>query len=238
MSDDLLVLDNLAVGYGSKVVVDRVNLSMPRGSFVGLLGPNGSGKTTLLKTIVGIIPALGGAVRFQKLNARPPVMGYVPQRETLDPIFPLSGFEVALMGTCGRVAPGRRIGRAERAWTLQCMEQTGVANLAKVKYSELSGGQKQRVLIARALAAKPDLLVLDEPTAGLDPNASQALMELLREINAHQGKAILLVAHDLPVVRRYVQWVIWLHGGRADYGPVSKLLSRERVAEILGLDLP
>jgi ABC-type Mn2+/Zn2+ transport system ATPase subunit len=235
--DDLVILDNVAVGHGSKIVLDRVSLKIPRRCFVGVVGANGSGKTTLLKSIVGIIPPISGEVRFHGGGAIPPVVGYVPQRETLDSIYLLSSFEVALMGACGRVKAGRRTGRPERDWTRRCMELTGVADLAKRRYSELSGGQRQRVLIARALVTRPDLLVLDEPTAGLDVNASQALMDLLRQIHDQEGKAILMVNHDLPVVRRYVQSVIWLHGGRVDYGPASELLSRERIAEVLGLDL-
>lgn len=254
--DELLVLENLAVGYGAKVILDRVNISIRRGSFVGLIGANGSGKTTLLKTVLGIIPPLRGSIRFGSANflqkaakaaktssapslpsVKAPVPGYVPQRETLDSIYLLSGFEVALMGTCGRVKPGRRIGRAEREWTRQCLAATGVAEAARQRYSELSGGQKQRVLIARALAAKPDWLVLDEPIAGIDTAASQAIMELLRDVHGKQGLTILMVNHDLPVVRRYAQCVIWLHSGRVDFGPVSQLLTREKIAEILGLEI-
>ena len=235
--DDLLILDNVAVGHGSTTILDRVSLKIPRRCFVGVIGPNGSGKTTLLKTIIGILPPITGEIQFHATDGHHPVVGYVPQRETLDSIYLLSSFEVALMGVCGRVGAGRRITRSEREWTLRCMQLTGVADLAKRRYSELSGGQKQRVLIARALVTRPDLLVLDEPTAGLDLNASQALMELLREIHTQEGKSILMVNHDLPVVRRYAQSVIWVHNGRIDYGPVSELLSRERIAEVLGMEL-
>jgi manganese/zinc/iron transport system ATP- binding protein len=235
--DNLLVLDNLAVGYGSKVILDRVNVSIPRGGFVGLVGPNGSGKTTLLKTVLGILPPLGGNIHFRNIDGRAPVPGYVPQRESLDSIYLLSGFEVALMGTYGRVKPGRGIGRPEREWTNQCLAATGVTEVARQRYSELSGGQRQRVLIARALATKPDLLVLDEPIAGIDATASHTIMELLRDIHAKQGMTILMVNHDLAVVRRYAQSVIWLHSGRADFGPVSQLLTRERIAGILNLEI-
>jgi ABC-type Mn2+/Zn2+ transport system ATPase subunit len=235
--DSLLVLENLAVGYGSKVILARVNVSMRRGSFVGLIGANGSGKTTLLKTVLGIIPPLGGKIRFGGSGGSPPIPGYVPQRESLDSIFLLSGFEVALMGTCGRVKPGHRIGRAEREWTFQCLAAAGVVDAADERYSELSGGQKQRVLIARALAAKPDWLVLDEPTAGIDAAASQAIMEFLRDIHVQQGMTILMVNHDLAVVRRYAQSVIWVHSSRVDCGPVAQLLTREKISEVLGLEI-
>src|SRR5437870_1409102 len=104
-----LSLDHVAVGYDRRVVLPDVDLTLMRGSFVGLLGANGSGKSTLIKTILGIIPPLEGQMVFTRVDGREPVLGYVPQRESLDPIYLLSSFEVVLMGVCGRVGPGRSI---------------------------------------------------------------------------------------------------------------------------------
>src|SRR5438552_11572414 len=154
-----LSLDHVAVGYDRRVVLPDVNLTLPRGSFTGLLGANGSGKSTLIKTILGIIQPLSGRVEFSSVNGRAHVLGYTPQRDSLDPIFLLSSFEVVLMGTCGRVRPGRRINSAEKAWAHQCLRETGADALSRKLFSQLSGGQKQRVLIARALATRPDFLL-------------------------------------------------------------------------------
>lgn len=233
----LLKLDDVAVGYGRHIVLQNINLELKRGSFTGLLGANGSGKSTVIKTILGIIPALSGQMEFSSINGRAPIFGYVPQRESLDPIFLLSSFEVVLMGTCGRVRAGRKFGKAEKDWARHCLKETGVDDLSRQLFSQLSGGQKQRVLIARALATKPDFLLLDEPTAGIDASATQAIMDLLQQIHQQKQLTILMVNHDLPAVRRYAQSVIWLHQGKILQGAVSDLLSRDKIEEILDLQL-
>jgi len=232
-AEPLLRLENVSVGYERHVVLSGVDLALARGSFTGLLGANGSGKSTLLKSLLGILPLLAGRMTFA--GNRPAVLGYVPQRDALDSIYLLSSFEVALMGVCSRIGPLRLTPRSEKEFARQCLRQTGADDLARKRFSELSGGQKQRVLIARALATKPDLLVLDEPTAGIDLAASQATMELLRQIHGEQGMTILMVNHDLPTVRRYVEQVIWLREGRVLHGPVAQLLSREKIEEIMEL---
>ncbi len=232
----ILTLAGVTVGYSRRVVLADVQLTLCQGSFTGLLGPNGSGKSTLLKTILGIYPPLAGRIDFQRLAGREVVLGYVPQRETLDPIYLLSSFEVALMGVCGRVGAARFINKSEKEWARHCLEVTGAADLAPKLFSELSGGQKQRVLMARALATKPDLLMLDEPISGIDANASRAIMELLRELHGRQGMTVLMVSHDLTTVRQYAEEAIWLHQGQVLHGPVRDLLSREKIEEVLDLE--
>ena len=233
----MLTIEHAAVGYGRRVVLPDVNLSLRRGSFTGLLGANGSGKSTLLKTILSILPVLDGRMVLNPVDGRMPVLGYMPQRESLDPIFPLSSFEVVLMAVCGRVGPGRFINRTERDFARRCLAETGAADLAPKLFSQLSGGQKQRVLMARALATKPDFLLLDEPTAGIDANATRAVMEVLKQIHAQYHHTILLVSHDLTTVRQYAEEVIWLHEGKAVQGPVSELLTTEKIEELLSLQL-
>ena len=222
MQDDVLLeLDNVTAGYPRHVVLQGITLTIRRGSFTGLLGSNGSGKTTLLKTIAGIIPPLAGKVVWRK-DVR---IGYVPQRDVLDPIFLLSSLEVVQM-VAGR----------QRQWALECMQSTGTADIARKPFAQLSGGQKQRVLIARALATRPDFLVLDEPTAGVDPAAAAAITELLEKI--HQGGlTILMVSHDIAILRRHAQRIAWLHDGKLTEGPANEMLSRERLLEIFELDL-
>jgi ABC-type Mn2+/Zn2+ transport system ATPase subunit len=233
----LLSLKDVAVGYGHHVVLADIQLEFQRGSFTGLLGANGSGKTTLIKTILGIVPPLGGRLEFRRTAGRLPVLGYVPQRESLDPVYLLSALEVTLMGVCGRVGPGRFIRRAEKDWAHHCLEQTEAADLGRKRFSELSGGQKQRVLLARALATRADFLLLDEPTAGIDAAAAQAIVEVLRRLHQQQGMTILMVNHDLTIVRQCVQQVIWLHQGKLLHGPADELLRHEKIEEILDLPL-
>ncbi len=235
--ESLLILENVAVGYGRRVVLPEVNLRLRRGSFSGLLGANGSGKSTLLKTVLGILPPLGGQITLTPINGQAPVLGYMPQRESLDPIYPLSSYEIVLMAACGRVGPGRFFNKAERQFARQCLAETGAADLASKLFSQLSGGQKQRVLMARALATKPDFMLLDEPTAGIDAHATRAVMEVLKQIHAQRHQTVLLVSHDLGTVREYAQDVIWLHEGKVLHGAVSDLLTRDKIEELLDLEL-
>ena len=233
----VLTLEHVAVGYSRRVVLPDINLTLRRGSFTGLLGANGSGKSTLLKTILNILPPLRGQVMLNPIGGRPPVLGYMPQRESLDPIYPLSSLEIVLMAACGRVGPGRFLNQAERDFARQCLAETGAADLASKLFSQLSGGQKQRVLMARALATKPDFLLLDEPTAGIDASATRAVMDVLKRIHAQRHLTVLLVSHDLATVRQYAEEVIWLHEGTVMHGTVSQLLTREKIEELLSLEL-
>jgi ABC-type Mn2+/Zn2+ transport system ATPase subunit len=141
------------------------------------------------------------------------------------------------MGTFGRVGPGRFPPRNEREFVRDCLRATAADGFAQQKFSLLSGGQKQRVLIARALATRPDVLVLDEPTAGVDAAATRALLEFISRIHAERKLTILLVTHDLPLVRRHAQQIIWLHQGRVRHGSVAELFTPERMAEIFEMEV-
>jgi ABC-type Mn2+/Zn2+ transport system ATPase subunit len=233
MHEPLITLDNLAIGYDGQAVLSGISLSILRGSFTAILGANGSGKSTLLKTLLGLQLPIAGKIQI----AAPAVFGYVPQTIHFDPLFLLTGFEVALMGVYGRVGAGRFVPTNERAFVRECLHATGAEEFARKKFSELSGGQKQRVLIARALATRPDVLVLDEPTAGVDAAATHALLEFISQIHMERKLTILLVTHDLPLVRKHAQQVIWLHGGKVLCGSTAELLSRERMAEIFEMEV-
>lgn len=233
IAEPIVILDRLALGYGQQVVLRDLQLEVARGSFTALLGGNGSGKTTLLKTLAGILPPLSGQVVFPARHGRETVIGYVPQKESLDPLFLLSGFEVALMGTYGRIRPGRRLPRGERDFALQCLRLTGADAFAHQQFAHLSGGQKQRVLIARALAARPHFLLLDEPTAGIESRVVQTVMELLDVLHREHSLTILLVTHDLTMVRQYASRAILLQRGSLIHGPVEELMAPEKLATLL-----
>jgi ABC-type Mn2+/Zn2+ transport system ATPase subunit len=232
-----LLLRGVTIGYDQSPVLAGINLRLPQGSFTALLGANGTGKTTLLRTLLGIIPPLAGSIEFPAHLTRPAIFGYVPQRETLDPIYLLSSLEVVLMGAFSRVGPGRFPGRQERLLARECLAATGAESLAAKPFAELSGGQKQRVLIARALVAQPDILFLDEPTAGIDPASAREILALLSQLSGERGLTLLMVSHDLPAVRRTVQRVIWLHQGRVLEGTVQDLLGRKNLENLLACEL-
>jgi ABC-type Mn2+/Zn2+ transport system ATPase subunit len=207
-------------------------LPIARASFTAILGANGSGKSTLLKTLLGLLPPIAGHIDAAASTGAPLVFGYVPQSNQFDPIYLLTGFDVALMGTYGRVRPGRFIPSSERAFTIECLRVVGAEEFAHQRFAKLSGGQKQRVLIARALVTRPDVLVLDEPTAGVDTATTRAVLEFLSQIRQERQITILLATHDFAVVRHYSQQVLWFHHGKVRHGTADELLSLERMAEI------
>jgi zinc transport system ATP-binding protein len=237
MKGPLITLDNVSIGYDGRPVLSGLSLSVDRGSFTAILGVNGSGKSTLLKTMLGLLPPVAGRVDFISPGA-PVVFGYVPQSLQLDPMYLVDAFEVALMGAYGRVRPGRMVPSAERAFARECLRAAGAEPFSRKRFAELSGGQKQRVLIARALTTRPDILVLDEPTAGVDPNATRSVMEFISQVRKEKGLTVLLVTHDFASVRRHADQVIWLHEGVALHGAAHDLLATERMLEMLdeGLD--
>ena len=222
----LLTLDDVSIGYDGRPVLAHVSLEVARGEFVALLGPNGAGKTTLFRGVLGLIPLLGGRVTWGFDRAASPP-GYVPQRETLDPIFPLTTFEVVLMGTYARVPPLRRIGRDARRRATERLADVGLAGHADRPFWALSGGQKQRALIARALAAEPEVLLLDEPTAGVDPEAERAIMDLIARLNGERGLTVVLVSHHLRMVRGLAHAVVWVEDGLVRKGSTDAMVAEQ-----------
>ena len=233
MSEPIISLESLAIGYDGQAVLSDISLALARGSFTAILGANGTGKSTLLKTLLGLQPVVGGRIKIQP----PAGFGYVPQAIQFDPLYPLTGYDVALMGTYGRIGPMHFPSRTEKDFVRECLRATAAEAFADKKFSQLSGGQKQRVLIARALATKPEILVLDEPTAGVDVTATRALLEFISQIHVERKLTILLVTHDLPLVKKHAQQIIWLHNGTVLHGSVAELFTPERMAEIFEMEV-
>ncbi len=204
-------LDNVTVAYPYQVVLEGVSLRVPTGTFLAIVGPNGAGKTTLLKTILGLVRPVRGSVRVfgkppWRLGKDRQRIGYVPQVMTVDLNFPILAGEVVLMGRYGRIGLFRRPSAADQEAALRAMERVGVAHLADRPLARLSGGQRQRVFLARALANEPDLLLLDEPTTGVDVAATDSLYGLLHRLH-EEGITILVVSHDIGVVADYADGV-------------------------------
>lgn len=226
---NLLVAHDAAFGYRRRAVVSHVELTVSAGDFIGIVGPNGAGKTTLFRGLLGLIPPLEGAV--ERVSH---AIGYVPQRETLDAVFPVTVEEVVQMGAYGKLGGLRTLPRVERERASACLERVGMTDRRRVMFSTLSGGQRQRVLIARALMVEPELLLLDEPTTGVDRAAQARILELLVELNTKHGLAVLLVSHQISMVRDTVQRVLWVADGRANIGPAADVLAPANLDRLYG----
>jgi len=227
---DFIEFANVTVGYGRRPVLHDVHLVLGAGDFLGIVGPNGAGKTTLLRALLGTLPPLRGTIRRPASVA----FGYVPQRQAVDETFPLTVREMILMGRFVRIGLLRRPGRADAARVTEAAEHVGIAPLLDRRYRTLSGGQKQRTLIARALAAEPTVLVLDEPTNGMDLPAEHAMMELVRRLHVEDGLTIVMVSHLLNVVASYVARLAIVGRGRLEVGPIATMLTTEKLSALYG----
>lgn len=233
----LVHFKGVSLGYGRRAVVTGAELEISRGDFLGVLGPNGAGKSTILKTMLGLIPPLKGQVKLHGSAFGAPRFGYVPQKEKLDVIYPLTAREVAKMGTYRRLELLSRLrGLAHDDLVRKCMKECGALELADRRYSDLSGGQRQRVLISRALAAEPELLVLDEPLAGIDVPTQKSLLALFKEFKEKKGLTVLMVSHRLQAERDLFTHIAWVQDGKADFGPAGRMLAARHITEIFGDD--
>ena len=228
---NLIELNAVSFAYESGRVLSDVTLSIKRGDYVVLLGANGSGKTTLLKVTLGLLkPTSGKASLFGRPASDPRArerVGYVPQRAVISSRLPATVLEVVLAGRAAKKHFGG-FSRDEREQAVRALDRVGMADFARRRIGELSGGQQQRVLIARALASDPELLILDEPTAGVDRDSQLRFAEVLRALNK-EAVAIVIVAHDLGAVGRDVHRVLALHEGHVDD------ISLEEAKELVGI---
>jgi len=202
--DPVLESRDVSFAYGEEPAVESVSFALERGEFVALVGPNGSGKSTLLRVLLGLLRPDHGAVRLfgedpRHLSERGR-LGYVPQRSVLAPDLPVTVREVVSTGRLARGGWWRPARAADRSAVEHAIESVGLAELAHRPVLELSGGQQQRVLIARALASEPELLVLDEPVAGVDAESQRQFRDSLVHLLSEHGAAVLLVSHELGAV--------------------------------------
>jgi zinc transport system ATP-binding protein len=203
-----LTFHDVWVKRGGKVVLRAIDFAVPPGSVFGLIGPNGGGKTTLLKVALNLLePQRGEVLLFGKPwdehPAPGPSIGYTPQHHHHLPQFPISVRQVVQMGRYGKVGLCHPLRQTDKSTVERCLELVGMRPLAKRPIDELSGGQKQRVFIARALAAEPQLLILDEPTAGVDTAARDQFYELIRDLQLRMALTVILASHDIGMVLRY-----------------------------------
>jgi len=227
-------VEDLWFSYGPRRVLEDVSLKVPQGSFVALIGPNGAGKSTLLRLLLGILKPQRGRIAI--LGRRPgqqgQPIGYVPQGIHLPRGFPISVMDVVLMGRYGSLGILRRPGASDREKAEEALESAGMGGLRHRRFQDLSGGQQQRVLIARALVSDPCVLILDEPTAGLDPAARARFYGRVCDLQRARGLTLFCASHDVEDVAQHAQTVILLdHTVRAS-GPPSEVLKSQAVPAV------
>lgn len=212
-------VEGLSVHYGPTPALEDVNLTVADGEYLGIIGPNGGGKSTLLKAILGLVPLTAGSVSIYGKSPKKSksLVGYVPQFAMLDKRFPITVLEVVLTG-CMKpgLTPLMSFSKDDRHIAYKLLERVGVARLAGRQIAELSGGEFQKMLIARALAVNPRLMLLDEPTASVDPSSRQQIYDLLAELNHEM--TIILVTHDLMAVSAQVRSLACLNGHLVYHG--------------------
>jgi ABC-type Mn2+/Zn2+ transport system ATPase subunit len=230
-SEWMLKGDHVNLGYGRNVLFRDFSFEIARGQIVGIVGPNGSGKSTLLRTMLGLLEPLGGQVSRQAGVS----ISYVAQRDRIDTTIPITAFEVVLMGLTARCGAFHRAGAEDGKAAVRALGLLDDEALGPRLFRDLSRGQQQRVLLARALAGEPDVLVLDEPTAGMDLASEAAMIEFLRELNHRRRMTIVIVTHLLPIVLNLATSIMLVGGQVILQGAIDAVLREDRLRSLYGV---
>jgi ABC-type Mn2+/Zn2+ transport system ATPase subunit len=225
----LIRFEKADLGYGRRAVLRDVNMEIRRGESVGLVGPNGCGKTTFLRSVLGLIPSLGGRLERDR-SAR---FAYVPQADEMNLLWPLRVRDVVELPARAR----RRFGRAtaaDRAAADAALRRAGAADIAERLMREVSGGQRQRAAIAQAIAQAPDVILFDEPTKGLDVVAERDLLGLIAGL-AEEGRTLFLVSHSLAIPLNLSRRVLLFHDGRVVDSTPEEILTSHRLEDVYGV---
>ena len=227
--------EHVTLGYRRHVIAEDISFSIDEGEFVGIVGPNGSGKTTIVRAILGILKSRTGTITIRGRSSERLRIGYVPQRDSIDPIMPFTVMDVVMMGRYGRLGLIRIPSNKDRSAVIEALEHVDLLDQASSSYRDLSGGQKQRALIARALAGVPDMLILDEPTNGMDLASRTSIMELIKHFHAVHGMTVLMVSHLLSDVANYVKKIMLVESKFFQVGSVDEILSEANLSRVYGL---
>lgn len=232
----LLTCRQLQIGYRGRALLPSIDMAVQRGEIWALIGPNGSGKTTLLRTLLGLLPAVGG-----ELDRTGGAIGYVPQRTDLDPSVPARAIDLVRAGTERRwsfLMPSLPWSRPPAV--LRALADVGAEHLAMEPWQHLSEGQKQRVLMAQALAGAPDLLILDEPTSAMDLHAERSVFDLLAALRDKRNLGLLLVSHNLAMLARYATHALFVDKdqGVVLAGTLAEVLAQRAFEARFGVHLP
>ncbi|QHT63872.1 ABC transporter ATP-binding protein [Paenibacillus lycopersici] len=217
----IIELDDVSFAYEQRPVISNVSFAVQERDFVGVIGSNGAGKTTLLRMIVGLLKPTGGSI---KLFGRPigqfrdwERIGYVPQKNSFNPLFPATVREVVLSGLYNRNKLFKRVSKADAVKCDDALHAMDIEDLAEKRIGQLSGGQQQRAFLARALINNPALLILDEPTVGIDTETQEGFFHLIKHMHQHHNITFLMVSHDMEMIRSYLGQEPKRQAGKIDF---------------------
>ncbi|MEN6317268.1 MAG: metal ABC transporter ATP-binding protein [Syntrophaceae bacterium] len=244
MNKHVIELNSITVRKEKGVLLDRISLSVSHNEFIGIIGPNGAGKTTLLNVIAGFerfegtLCLFGQRVSWTRSRKTRLRIGYVPQLFQIDPAFPILASEAVMTGAVGRLGLFHSPGKQERKETMRLMEMMRVAHLADRPLGQLSGGERQKVSLARAILQKPDILLMDEPTANLDIAVQKEVLNLIDEIQKQETIAILFVTHDFNMLPSAMRRVVLLNNGKKAFdGDINSALSGDTLSSLFQYQL-
>jgi len=221
--------------YDSDAVIGSINGTVRFGDSVALIGPNGAGKSTLIKAVLGLVPVVAGSIEVlgtTPARARGRV-AYVPQADGLDADFPVSALDVVLMGRYRAAGWLRRPGKVDREIAQEALERLGLADRASDRFGVLSGGQRQRVMLARAVAQRAQLLLLDEPFNGVDTTTTEVVLEVLHELRA-EGASVVMATHDLSIAHLACNEACLVNRHQFAFGPITSTLTPELLRKTYG----
>jgi zinc transport system ATP-binding protein len=233
----VIELEGVWAGLEGRPVLEDITFSVEEGTFLGIIGPNGAGKTTLMKVVLGLVPPDRGTVRVLgmspgELKHELHHIGYLPQQVLFDPVFPVSVYDVVMMGRACCIGPMRFPGRRDREAVLESIRAVGLTGLEKRPIGELSGGQQKRAFLARALCLETRILLLDEPTAGLDVDAQESFLALLDGLKKELGLTVVFVSHDVNVMARFADSIVCINRTMHLHGTPREVLGSERLKEV------
>ena len=237
--EKLIDIDHVTAAYGNKTVLRDISLTIWKDDFLGIIGPNGGGKTTLLKVILGLLPPVSGVIRFYEDGRSVPSLriGYLPQLNNIDKKFPISVREVVTSGLASEKPLFRSYSASQKQRVEEVLGKMGLEDLANRAIGELSGGQLQRVLLGRSIVSRPQVLILDEPIAGLDPSAIQDFYHLVRTLNKEERVTIIMVTHDVANVVNQANKILHLKQKVLFYGTPEEYRKTKAGQLFLGGDL-
>ncbi len=202
-----IMCNDMTLGYDGKAVVENLSFSVEKGDYLCIVGENGAGKSTLVKALLKLKKPMSGEIVMDEVAERNGI-GYLPQQTEIQRDFPASVYEIVLSGCVGRLGKRMFFSRQQKKMAMENMNKLGIENLTKCCYRELSGGQQQRVLLARALCASENILLLDEPAAGLDPVATNEMYSIISDLNKTQNITVVMVSHDIKAAVKYAKHIL------------------------------